>query len=451
MSVERPLRSLIIDDDPGSSDRLRVLLERWGHDVRVAGEARTAEVLTRVWRPDVVLLELVLPDADGVTLIPRLRTGDEPPQVVIVSSHATVRVTVDALAAGAASVLEKPVDVELLQHVLTRLSCRRVKADAAVNEPVTELGGMVTRDLRMRALFDTIRLAAPSGVNILVQGENGTGKELVAAALHALSHRAAGPFVKVNCAAIPAGLLESELFGHERGAFTGAVAGHKGLFEQSNRGSILLDEIAEMPLPLQAKLLRVLQEREIRPVGSTTPVKADFRLICATNVDVTQAVADGRLRQDLYFRLNTIALQIPPLRERAGDVVLLASRFLRRFAERLRPAGGAVHRPRAAGARRVRLAGQRAGAGARRRAGGDPGGRHAHRCRRPAGDAAPGAGPDDGRGVGACRLLAGRGGAARHPADPRADRLEQAAGRENPRNPSADALQQAAQVPLVAP
>ena len=333
MSVERPLRSLIIDDDPGSTERLRVLLERWGHDVRVAGEARTAEVLTRVWRPDVVLLELVLPDADGVTLIPRLRTGVEPPQVVIVSSHATVRVTVDALAAGAASVLEKPVDVELLQHVLTRLSCRRAKADAAVSEPVTELGGMVTRDLRMRALFDTIRLAAPSGVNILVQGENGTGKELVAAALHALSHRAAGPFVKVNCAAIPAGLLESELFGHERGAFTGAVAGHKGLFEQSNRGSILLDEIAEMPLPLQAKLLRVLQEREIRPVGSTTAVKADFRLICATNVDVAQAVADGRLRQDLYFRLNTIALQIPPLRERAGDVVLLASRFLRRFAD----------------------------------------------------------------------------------------------------------------------
>jgi len=332
MSVEPPLRSLIADDDPLSAERLRAVLERWGHDVRVAGDARTAEVLTQVWRPDVVLLELVLPDGDGVTLIPRLRAGDEPPQIVIVSSHATVRVTVDALAAGAASVLEKPVDVELLQDVLARLSCRRTKVDAAAAEPVAELGGMVTRDLRMRALFDTIRLAAPSGVNILVQGENGTGKELVATALHDLSPRAAGPFVKVNCAAIPAGLLESELFGHERGAFTGAVAGRKGLFEQSNRGSILLDEIGEMPLALQAKLLRVLQEREIRPVGSTTPVKADFRLICATNVDVSQAVADGRLRQDLYFRLNTIALQIPPLRERTGDIALLAPRFLRRFA-----------------------------------------------------------------------------------------------------------------------
>jgi DNA-binding NtrC family response regulator len=332
MSVERPLRTLIADDDAGSADSLRALLERWGHDVRLAGDARTAEVLARVWRPHLVLLELVLPDADGVTLIPRLRTGDEPPQVVIVSRHATVRVTVDALAAGAASVLEKPVDVELMQDVLARLSSRRATAAAAIAEPVAELGGMITRDARMRALFDTIRLAGPSGVNILVQGENGTGKELVAAALHELSPRASGPFVKVNCAAIPAGLLESELFGHERGAFTGAVASRKGLFEQSNRGSILLDEIGEMPLLLQAKLLRVLQEREIRPVGSTMPVKADFRLICATNVDVTQAVADGRLRQDLYFRLNTIALQIPPLRQRAGDIGLLASRFVRRYA-----------------------------------------------------------------------------------------------------------------------
>jgi two-component system, NtrC family, response regulator HydG len=331
MSVARPMRSLITDDDAAAADQLRALLERWGHDVRVAGDARTAEVLTRLWHPDVVLLELVLPDADGVGLIPRLRAAADAPQVVIVSRHATVRVTVDALAAGAASVLEKPVDEELLQDVLARLSGRRATAEEDT-EPLAELGGMITRDFRMRALFDTIRLAARSGVSILVHGENGTGKELVAAALHDLSPRAGGPFVKVNCAAIPAGLLESELFGHERGAFTGAVAGRKGLFEQSHRGSILLDEIGEMPLPLQAKLLRVLQEREIRPVGSTTPVKADFRLICATNIDVTQAVADGRLRQDLYFRLNTIALQLPPLRERAGDVALLASRFLRRFA-----------------------------------------------------------------------------------------------------------------------
>jgi transcriptional regulator with PAS, ATPase and Fis domain len=184
----------------------------------------------------------------------------------------------------------------------------------------------------MKALFDTMRLAAATNVNLLVHGENGTGKELVATALHQLSPRAAGPFVKVNCTAIPAGLLESELFGHTRGAFTGAVVARKGLFEEAHRGSILLDEIGEMPPQLQAKLLRVLQEREFRAVGGTAAIKADFRLICATNVDLDRAVADGRLRQDLYFRLNTIALHVPPLRERRGDIRLLAERFRLRFA-----------------------------------------------------------------------------------------------------------------------
>jgi DNA-binding NtrC family response regulator len=332
MSMERPLRSLITDADAVAADLLRQRLESWGHDVRIAPDARTALIVTRVWRPDIVLLELLLPDGDGLSLVPKLRGADQPPAVVILSGHATVRATVDALAAGAASVLEKPVDVELLQDVLARLPCQRARSASAATEPVVALGGMITRNPRMKATFDTLRLAAPSGVNILIQGENGTGKELIAAALHELSPRRAGPFIKVNCAAIPAGLLESELFGHERGAFTGAVTGRKGLFELANGGSILLDEIGEMPLALQVKLLRVLQEREIRPVGSTTAIRADFRLICATNVDVSAAVADGRLRQDLYFRLNTIALHVPPLRERKDDVPLLAAEFLRRYA-----------------------------------------------------------------------------------------------------------------------
>ena len=330
MISERLFRILITDDEADGADWLRGLLESWGHDVRIAPDARTAELLTRVWRPDAVLLDLVLPDIDGLTLLPRLRSAPDPPQVVIVSGRATVRGTVDALAAGALSVIEKPVDTELLCGVLQRVRDRQAHVEPETDGAI-ELGGLVTRSPKMRAVFDVARLAAPPGVNVLIQGENGTGKELIAAAIHALSTRAGGPFVKVNCAALPAGLLESELFGHERGAFTGAVAGRKGLFEMSNRGSILLDEIGEMPLPLQAKLLRVLQEREIRPVGSTTAVKADFRLICATNVDTGRAVAEGRLRQDLFFRLNTITLQVPPLRERSGDVPLLATRFLRRF------------------------------------------------------------------------------------------------------------------------
>src|SRR4051812_33610978 len=332
MSVERPLRSLIADDDPIGAERLRAVLERWGHDVRVAGDARTAEVLTRVWRPDVVLLELVLPDVDGVTLIPRLRTGDEPPQVVIVSSHATVRVTVDALASGAASVLEKPVDVELLQDVLARLCSRRAKADPTAAEPVAELGGMVTRDLRMRALFDTIRLAAPSGVNILVQGENGTGKELVATALHELSPRAAGPFVKVNCAAIPAGLLESELFGHERGAFTGAIALTVGRFQQADGGTLFLDEIGDLPLELQPKLLRVLQESEFERLGSSRTVRVDVRVITATHQDLARMVDERRYRADLFYRLNVFPIAVPALRDRQEDIPALVRHFVQRFA-----------------------------------------------------------------------------------------------------------------------
>jgi DNA-binding NtrC family response regulator len=325
------MRVLIADGDASSTGRLRGLLEPRGYDVRVAPDARTAEALGLAWRPDVVLLDLVLPDGDGLTLMRRLLQGEDAPGVVVVSAAATVRSTVAAIEAGAATVLEKPVDTNLLLPVLARLCDAR--ADVPVGgQETTELGALSTRDPRMKALFDTIRLAAPTTVNVLIQGENGTGKELVAAALHEHSLRSRAPYVKINCAAMPAGLLESELFGHARGAFTGAIAGHKGLFEQADRGSILLDEVADMPMPLQAKLLRVLQDREFRPVGGTTAIRTDFRLICSTNVDAAQAIADGRLRQDLYFRLNTITLQVPPLREREGDVRLLAARFLRRFA-----------------------------------------------------------------------------------------------------------------------
>jgi two-component system, NtrC family, response regulator HydG len=185
----------------------------------------------------------------------------------------------------------------------------------------------------MQEVIRTAGVVAQSKSTVLITGETGTGKEMVARAIHYHSAQREMPLIKVNCAAIPESLLESELFGHLRGAFTGAATNKKGKFALADGGSIFLDEIGTMSAPLQAKLLRVLQEREIRPVGGTTPVKADFRLICATNVEVTQAVADGRLRRDLYFRLNTIALLVPPLRERTGDVALLAPRFLRRFAD----------------------------------------------------------------------------------------------------------------------
>jgi two-component system, NtrC family, response regulator HydG len=209
-----------------------------------------------------------------------------------------------------------------------------IEVKAAPLPAPQQLGRLISRDAAMFHAFDLIRTAAPTTVNVLILGENGTGKELAACALHDLSLRNEKPFVKINCAAIPSELLESELFGYRRGAFTGAMGDKKGLFEVAAGGSLLLDEIGEMPTHLQVKLLRVLQDREFMPLGSTTHVKADFRLICATNIDPMEQVRTGRLRKDLYFRLNTISVELPPLRERRVDIPLLAHRFLEQFSER---------------------------------------------------------------------------------------------------------------------
>jgi DNA-binding NtrC family response regulator len=331
--THRPLRILVTDADVDGADWLRLQLESEGHDARVARDARTEELLCHVWRADLVLMDQAPSDDDTLMRLRRLRQRAEMPHVILVSGRATVRMAVDALDAGAMSVLEKPIDVTLLAPLLARVSEERYgRTPSVADGEVERLGGLMSCDAAMRRLFETVRTAAPTSVNVLIEGENGTGKELVASALHDLSPRAAAPFIRVNCAAIPSELLESELFGYVRGAFTGAVADRKGLFELAHRGSILLDEIGEMPSTLQAKLLRVLQDREFRAVGGNTPIRSDFRLICATNIDAGRAIADGRLRQDLYFRLNTIALHVPPLRDRLGDIRLLATGFLERFA-----------------------------------------------------------------------------------------------------------------------
>jgi two-component system response regulator HydG len=327
------MRVLVTEDDAERAAWLRRLLEQHGHEVRFADDGRTTELLCHVWRPDLVLLDLFLSDIDGLTVLRRLKERHDGPHVIIVTAGATVSLAVEALTEGAMSLIEKPIDVDRLIRLLDRVQNeRREAAPSRTDQPVEQLGGILTRDPAMRSLFEMIRTTAPTSVNVLIQGENGAGKELVASALHELSSCADGPFVKVNCAAIASELLESELFGHTRGAFTDAIADKKGLFELAHDGSILLDEVGEMPLALQVKLLRVLQEREFRPVGGTRAIRANFRLICATNIDSHQAVADGRLRQDLYFRLNTIVLEVPPLRERVGDVSLLATHFLGRLA-----------------------------------------------------------------------------------------------------------------------
>ena len=316
---------------------LQALLIGLGYDVRTAPDGHAAEVFTAIWNPQIILLDLVRPGSDAMELLRRFRARHPVTPVIVLSGHATVAKTVEALSAGAFSLLEKPVDPERLLALLEKAASRRESAAKA--QTPESLGQMQSRSAAMRHLFAMIRTAAPTDVNVLIIGENGTGKELVATSLHELSARRLGKFVKMNCAAIPADLLEAELFGSRRGAYTGAVSDRKGLFEMAHRGSILLDEIAEMSPALQVKLLRVLQEREFRPLGGTTTIRADFRLICATNLDPDAAIASGHLREDLYFRLNTMVLTVPPLRERREDIGLLAQQFLTAFATRYsRPA-----------------------------------------------------------------------------------------------------------------
>ena len=345
--VTRPLtRVLVIDPELPEDDVLVETLPAHGFAVRLVREGASAEVQLRLWHPHVVLLELVLPDGSGLEWFRRCRGALARTPVLVVTRHATVSMTVEMLGEGVFTLLEKPVATSLLlEHLQRALAQRAATVDHTLRaefEPGAEtFGTMVSRAPGMRDAFRLARAAAPTEANVLIVGENGTGKELMASALHDHSLRASRPFIRLNCAAIPGDLLESELFGHKRGSFTGATADKKGLLEMAQGGSVLFDEIAEMPLALQVKMLRVLQEREFRPVGSTTSQRADVRVICATNVEPDDAVRRGMLREDLLFRLNTLVLSLPPLRERGGDVALLTGRFIADFAERhRRPVSG---------------------------------------------------------------------------------------------------------------
>ena len=331
----------MVDPEIPEDDALMVALEGEGYAVRVVREGESGEVQLRLWRPHAVLLELVLPDESGLEWLRRCHGDLGHAPVIVVTRHATVGRTVEILGEGAFTLLEKPVEPSaLMDHLRRGLARRAASVDQGTRaelEPGSEtFGALISRSQEMREAFRLARAAAPTDANILIVGENGTGKELMASAVHEHSLRASNPFIRLNCAAIPAELLESELFGHRRGAFTGAMADKKGLLEVAQGGTVLFDEIAEMPSALQVKLLRVLQAREFRPVGSTASQRADVRVLCATNLEPDEAVRSGALREDLYFRLNTIVLWLPPLRERPGDVALLAVRFIVQFAERHR-------------------------------------------------------------------------------------------------------------------
>jgi len=337
-------RVLVVDDEPMVTEWLRMVIEQAdstpGYEVRAAAIGSRAIELFRAWRPHVVLIDIVLPDIDGIALLRQLKAIDDGPEMIVISGVGTITRALEAGQAGAFYFLEKshldpPGLVSILDRA-TELQSERMQHEQLKGQmrEHSAFGNIIGKSENMRELFELIDAVAESGANILIQGENGVGKELIANAIHVRSGRAAGPFIKINCAALPKDLIESELFGYKKGAFTGATTDKVGLLELAAGGSLMLDEIGEMPALLQTKLLRVLQEREYRPIGSDRLVKVDFRLICATNIDPEAALKDGRLREDLYFRINTVTLRVPPLRERTEDLPLLCSHFLDKFNRR---------------------------------------------------------------------------------------------------------------------
>jgi two-component system response regulator HydG len=330
---------LIADDDASHRAMLRATLASEGYTTAEAGDGEEAVRQVEAQAFDLVLLDLKMPRLDGVEALGRIKALNPSLPVLIMTAYASVDTAVQTLKTGAYDYLTKPLDTdELLLSISRTLEHFQLKAEnQALRERLEEQGSfdhLIGQSRPMRALFEAMALVAPTDATVLITGASGTGKGLVAQALHGASPRRAHPLVTINCAAIPAGLLESELFGHERGAFTGAVQRHLGKFEQADRGTLFLDEICDMPAPLQAKLLLVLQERRIERLGGERSIPVDVRIIAATNQDLEEAVRRGSFREDLYFRLSVVPLPLPSLRERREDIPLLADHFLRLYAER---------------------------------------------------------------------------------------------------------------------
>src|SRR5919106_2562171 len=325
---------LIVDDEPGVRSSLSGVLEDEGYQVEAVDSGESA--LERFTRQtyDVVVLDVWLPGMDGLATLARMRERQVETQVVIISGHGNIESAVRAIKMGAFDFVEKPLSLDKTVLVVRNaLRQRRLEAEnQALRARVDAQHTLVGDSYAIQQLREQLAMAAPTNGRVLIMGENGTGKELVARNIHAMSRRRSGPFVEVNCAAIPEELIESELFGHLRGAFTGAVADKPGRFEQANGGTIFLDEIADMSLKTQAKVLRVLQEQGMERVGGTQRIRVDVRVLAATNKDLPSEIRAGRFREDLYFRLNVIPIFVPALRERAEDIPLLAEHFMAELA-----------------------------------------------------------------------------------------------------------------------
>jgi two-component system response regulator GlrR len=324
---------LLVDDDPDLLKLISLRLTSAGYRVRSAESGEAALAAIAVTRPALVITDLRMPGIDGLQLFESIHRQHPAMPVIILTAHGTIPDAVSATQRGVYGFLTKPFDSqELLQKVAAAVSLSGDDPSAAADDDWRS--GIITRSPAMENLLRQAKLVADSDAAVLITGESGTGKELLAQAIHRASRRGARPFVAVNCGAIPGELLESELFGHSRGAFTGAVQAHKGLFQAADGGTLLLDEIGDMPLPLQVKLLRVLQQGEVRPVGSTQSIPVNVRVISATHRDLEAQRSAGLFREDLYYRLNVVSLRLPPLAERREDIPVLAAHFLRRLAER---------------------------------------------------------------------------------------------------------------------
>jgi two-component system, NtrC family, response regulator PilR len=332
-----PERILVVDDERSMREFLSILLRKAGYEVEVRSDAPSAEKALREDGFDLVITDLKIPGGTGLDVLQAARAARPEAEVIVITAFATAGTAVDAMKRGAYDYLTKPFKVEeikiTVRKALEKASLARENRELRRRLEAAEAGGEILgRSTKMQEVFRLLERIAPTTVTVLIGGESGTGKELVARRLHALSGRK-GPFVAVNCSAIPEGLMESELFGHVKGSFTGATADKPGLFEEAQGGTLLLDEVGELPLHLQPKLLRALQEGKAKRVGGNRETPVDVRIVSATNKDLGREVREGRFREDLYYRLNVVALEIPPLRQRRQDIPLLAQHFLRRYAQ----------------------------------------------------------------------------------------------------------------------
>jgi two-component system, NtrC family, nitrogen regulation response regulator NtrX len=338
-------RVLIIDDEAAIRDSLAKILRYEEHEVKDAPDGHAGLQILERERFDLVFLDIKMPGIDGLEVLGEIRKRKLDTPVVIISGHGDVQTAVEATRLGAFDFLEKPLDADrilvTLRNALTQNQLRHDKR--RLQEKLQGRQEIVGRSLAIREVLDAIEKVAPSEARVLITGDNGSGKELVALAIHSRSRRAEGPFIEVNCAAIPNELIESELFGHEKGSFTGAHQRRRGRFEQANGGTLFLDEIGDMSLEAQAKVLRVLQEGRLKRVGGTETLEVDVRVVAATNKDLIAEATDHRFREDLYYRLSVIPIHVPPLRERREDIPLLVAHFLERYSRELGVPSRNVH------------------------------------------------------------------------------------------------------------